>query len=207
MGDSIGHSDLRKLTEQFLFEQLNPEDENTSESHSYPHITSKISVFRSAVATFLAPSDDSGIHGMRRERIHASPSWCRKVPRYDTAFVVEDETKPGMMGMRVVRVKLFFSFSFRGVDYPCALVEWFSRVGSHPNPDTGLWKVRPDVTRGTRDVSVIHLDSFYRGAHLLPVFCSGKPLPHGFHHSFTLDSFHSYFVNKYIDHLAHEMVY
>ena len=46
LGDSIGRSDLQKLTEQFLFEQLNPEDENTSESsYSYPHITSKISVF------------------------------------------------------------------------------------------------------------------------------------------------------------------
>lgn len=86
---------------------------------------------------------------MRHERIRASPSWLRKVPRYDTALVVEDESLLGMQGLQVVRVKLFFSFSFEGVDYPCALVEWLSRIGNRPDPDTGLWKVRPDVTGGT----------------------------------------------------------
>ena len=173
----------------------------------YPSTSSKFSVFHSAVATFYAPSDESGIHGMHCEQIQASPLWHRKMPQYDTALVVEDEGMPGMKGLRVVRVKLFFSFSFDGVDYPCALVEWFSCIGSHPDPDTGLWKVRPDVTQGQRDVSVIHLDSFFRGTHLLPIFDGDHFLPHGFHHSYTLDSFHTYFVNKCIDNLAHEMLF
>ena len=79
--------------------------------------------------------------------------------------------------------------------------------GSRPDPDTGLWKVRPDVTQGQRDVSVIHLDSFFRGTHLLPIFDGDHFLPRGFHHSYTLDSFHTYFVNKCIDNLAHEMLF
>lgn len=205
LGDSINYPNLRDLTEQFLFEHLNPQSEPSD--LEYPSISSKISVFRSAVATFYAPSDESGIHGMRRERIRASPSWRRKVPRYDTALVVEDESQPGMRGLRVVRVKLFFSFLFDGVEYPCALVEWFSRIGNRPDPDTGLWRVKPDVTGGKRDVSVIHLDSFFRGTLLLPIFDRDRFLPRHFHHGYTLDSFHSYYVNKYSDHLAHEMLF
>ena len=137
LGDSINYPNLHDLTEQFLFEHLNPQSEPSD--LEYPSISSKISVFRSAVATFYAPSDESGIHGMHRERIRASSSWCWKIPRYDTALVVEDESQPGMRGLRVVRVKLFFSFLFDGVEYPCTLVEWFSRIGNRPDPDTGLW--------------------------------------------------------------------
>jgi hypothetical protein len=58
----------------------------------------KASVFTSAVATFFAPSDPSGLHGMRRERIRSTPSWRDCEPRYDCAFVVEDEEKSGMSG-------------------------------------------------------------------------------------------------------------
>lgn len=111
-----------------------------------------------------------------------------------------------MQGLRVVRIKLLFSFNFEGVCYPCALVEWFRTMGNRPDPDTGLWKVKPDMTHGERDMSVLHLDTFLRGAHLLPVFGS-RPIPHNFHYSYTLDSFQSYFVNKYIDHASHEMVF
>ena len=83
----------------------------------------------------------------------------------------------------------------------------FPDVGNHPDPDTGLWQVRPDVTQGWWDVLVIHLNSFFRGTHLLPIFDGNWFLPCGFHHPYTLDSFCTYFVNKYIDHLAHKMLF
>ena len=209
LGHSIGHSNLCELTEHFLFEQLNHGNNILAEQPAvdYPSTSSKFSVFHSAVATFYAPSDESGSHGMCHEQIWASPLWCKKMPQYDTALVVEDKGMPGIKGLQVVRVKLFFSFSFDGVDYLCALVEWFSHIGSCPDPNTGLWKVRPKVTQGQWDVSVIHLDSFFRGTHLLPIFDGDHFLPHGFHHSYTLDSFHTYFVNKCIDNLAHEMLF
>ena len=44
------------------------------------------------------------------------------------------------------------------------------------------------------------------GTHLLPIF-GDRSVPHNFHYSYTLDAFHSYFVNKYIDHASHEMVF
>lgn len=143
---------------------------------------------------------------MQRERIRSTPSWRGKDPRYDCAFVVEDQDSPGMQGLRVVRVKLFFSFTHLDVLYPCTLVEWFSTIGRSPDPDTGMWKVKPEYSTNGRDISVLHLDTFLRAAHLLPVFGTA-PLPLDFHFSYTLDSFHAYFVNKYIDHLAREMAF
>lgn len=166
---------------------------------------SNISVFHSAVATFLSPSDPSNSHGMRRERIRSTPSWRGSGERRDCAFVVEDDTKPGMRGMVVVRVKLFFSFHYNGVYFPCALVEWFDRV--RYDDSTGMWIVCPGFTRGKRDTSVIHLDSLLRAAHLIPVYSGNQLLPLDFHYSYSLHAFRAYFVNKYIDHNANEIAF
>jgi hypothetical protein len=54
---------------------------------------------------------------------------------------------------------------------------------------TGFWVVRREFTcRGARHMGVIHLDSVIRGAHLLDVYTS-------------------FYVNKYIDHHAFELVF
>jgi len=164
----------------------------------------KVSVFASAMATFFAPSDPSGIHGMRRERIRSTPSWRGREPRYDCAFVVEDQEKLGMSGIAVVRVRLLFSVEYDGVHYPCALVEWFKKMGC--DPLTGLWIVHPDCTRGSRDKSVLHLDSFLHGAHLIPVY-NNLRLPPDFKHFYSLDVFNAYYVNKYIDYHTYEIAY
>ena len=56
------------------------------------------------------------------------------------------------------------------VTYPCALVSWFSTVGDLPCPDTGMWKVVPDFNlTGGRAMSVVHLDTILRSAHLMGV--------------------------------------
>ena len=156
------------LTRQFVFEQLHP-DTDPYNPHLHPTISGKISVFHSAMATFYAPSDDSGIHGMCCECLRSTPSWCGRGPHHDTVLVVEDQSKPGMQGLCVVRIKLLFLFNFEGVYYPCALVEWFWRKGNRPDPDTGLWMVEPEMTHGDCDMSVLHLDTLLCGAHLLPL--------------------------------------
>ena len=167
-------------------------------------INGKISVFHSATATFYAPSDSSGMHGIRRERIRSTPSWRGRGPHRDCAFIVEDETKPGMGGMAVARAILFFSFEYEGVHYPCALVEWFERV--RRDPVTELWVVRPAITCGSRDRSVVHLNSFLRGAHLIPVY-GQKTLPVNFDYRYSLDAFQAFYVNKFIDHHANEIAF
>jgi len=169
-----------------------------------PPIKTKVSVFHSAVATFFSPGDPSRIHGVQCERIRSTPSWRGREKRRDCAFVVEDDTKPGIAGMNIVRVMLFFSFEYSSVLYPCALVEWFTKVGW--DPVTRLWVVLPDTTHGKRDRTVLHLDSFLRGAHLIPVYGSQK-MPLDFHYSYSLDVFEMYYINMYIDHHANEMVF
>src|SRR5579863_6757552 len=162
-----------------------------------------VAVFHSAVATFFAPGDTSGTRGMRCKRIHSTPSWQGGTPRRDCAFIVEDEEKTGMSGLNVVRVLLLFSVEFNGVRYPCVLVEWFQRVGH--NPITGMWVVRPDHTHGRQDRTVIHLDCFLHAAHLIPVYGNQK-IPLDFEHSYSLDSFEAYYVNRYIDHHSYEIL-
>ncbi|KAJ7803303.1 hypothetical protein B0H13DRAFT_2244638 [Mycena leptocephala] len=143
---------------------------------------------------------------MRRERIRSTPSWRKHGARRDCAFAVEDQDKPGFRGMSVVRIKLFFSFTHDGVDYPCALVEWFKKVGRSADSCTGMWVVEPELRDKHRLVTILHLDSLLRGAHLSPVFGSAH-IPVNFPYHYSLDAFNAFFVNKYIDHHANEIAF
>ena len=74
------------------------------------------------------------------------PSWRGHERWHDCALVITGDSQPGMMGMNIVRVLLFFSFDYNGVEYPCAIIEWFQMVGL--DNVTGLWVVCPDFTEG-----------------------------------------------------------
>jgi hypothetical protein len=211
LAEHLKMPDVAKYLQQFLYEQLKlTEDniiqlENDGEEDLLDSI-SDIATFRSAVATFFAPSDVCGVRGMRREWIRCTPSWRKGPPRYDCVFIVDDDTKPGFAGMGVARVKSFVSFDFEGSTYSCAIVEWFKRFGGSPDRDTGMWVVQPDRSSGERDVTAIHIDSILRSAHLIPVFGTGR-LPARFRREWSLDAFNSYYVNKYIDHHANEIAF
>ena len=196
LSEFIGEPDLDYLTRECIANQLGcPTDD-------IPLLRINVSVYHSAVSNFRAPSDASGIRDMWRERIRSTPLWNGEHPRRDCAFIVEDDSKPGMEGLAVVRVQLFFSFIFEGVYYPCALVEWFTKQGR--DPVTQLWVVQADTTDGARDRTVIHLDSFLRGAHLIPVY-GNREVPVDFHFSYSLDCYETFYINKYIDHHANEI--
>ncbi len=136
---------------------------------------------------------------MRREYIRATTSWHKGPCRFDCAFLNRDPDIPGFRGLDVVRILLFFSFSFQGVVYPCALVRWFTVAGDGPDEDTGMWIVRPSDDQGDSEISVIHLDCVVRAAHLVAVF-DHNFLPKDFLSHCYLDAFNAYYVNKYIDH-------
>jgi hypothetical protein len=169
--DLAHHINLPSLTElscQFLYNQLHAGGNLTSNNidlDDCPKIHSKISVFHLAVATFYAPSDESGICGMWQEQIRATPLWQGRGLHHDCAFAVEDQDKPGVKGMCVIWLKMFFSFEHQGQTYPCALVEWFKVYGRSPNVVTRMWRVCPETVCGNRLVMVLHLDTFLRGAH------------------------------------------
>jgi hypothetical protein len=161
-------------------------------------------VHHSATAHFYAPSDLCGTGGMYHERIRSTPSWRGPQPRRDTVFVETDSTLPGMPGMDVGRVFLFFSFSFQDVLYSCALIHWFECAGRHD--DTRFWMVRPVSERnGQPSLAVIHVDSIIRAAHLNAVYGSGL-VPDIIHFHHTLSVFRTYFVNNYIDHHMNELI-
>jgi len=197
------------LIRRFLYDQIYPNNVLSSSEvplSACPSFSGKIRVHSSAIATFSAPSDPSGPGGMRRERIRAVPSWRKGPARYDCVFLSSDPNVPGMLGMAVVRVSLFFTFSFEGKLYPCALVRWYKRYQEQPDNDTGLWTVQPEVDPvGDPVISIIHLDCIIRATHLLPVFGEDfVPKTLKFHQ--TLDAFKAFYVNKYIDHHTFDLL-
>jgi hypothetical protein len=200
------------LTRRFLYDQLYPDSEVSGSDiilSECPEPRGAVFVFNSALATFYAPSDLCGIGGMHRERIRATPAWKKgdiETPRYDCVLVDTDSTLPGMRGLQVARVHLFFSFRFNTTVYPCALIQWFETIGDEPDRDTGMWMVKPEYTGQNQSRSVIHLDCIMRGAHLLPIF-DEKFIPRDLHYSETLDMFRAFYVNKYIDHHAFEVIF
>ncbi|KAH9944801.1 hypothetical protein B0H21DRAFT_862719 [Amylocystis lapponica] len=211
LGNHIGHPRLPDLLRRFLYFQLNPDSllaPSDVPISSCPFIAGRISVYHSAVAMFYAPSDISGLGGMRRERIRATPVWRGDAAgRYDCAYIENDATKRGLRGLHVGRVRLFMLLRHRAISYPCALIEWFVPISQEPDPNTGMWIVEPEFDAdGSRTSDVIHVDSIMRNAHLIPVF-GDNFLPHGFRASDSLDAFQVYFVNKFADHHAHEVAF
>ncbi|KAG1816667.1 uncharacterized protein BJ212DRAFT_1446794 [Suillus subaureus] len=136
-----------------------------------------LQVFNSAAATFYAPSDLSGIGGMRHEHIHAYAE--------------------GMRGLKVARVICFFSFKHNW--------EWFEKIGDCPDEDTGMWMVAPSFHEdGSRNLAVIHIEMVFHAAHLIAIYGS-EYIPHSLKLYHSLDTFSSFYVNKYADHHAFEI--
>ncbi|KAI6096441.1 hypothetical protein EDD17DRAFT_1764745 [Pisolithus thermaeus] len=207
----IGVPNLGSLLSQFLFYQQHPNDRREPAEiplTDCPRFEGSISVFNSASARFYAPSDLSGLGGMRTEFIRSAPLWRNEAPRYDCVFVGTNSTDPsetGMQAYEVARVFSFFSFKYKGVRYPCAVIRWFDKIGDGPDEDTGMWMVRPSfLPNRSPNFSIIHTDAIYRAVHLIPVygdqFISRDIRPH---HSY--DTFHAFYVNKYADHHAFEI--
>ena len=110
-----------------------------------------------------------------------------------------------MKGLLVARVYLFFRFSYEGANYSCALVHWYT-TSDELDPSTGLWMVQPEFAhQGVRYMSVIHIDTIVRGAHLLPIFPSDAPVYQDINYKNALDVYSSFYVNKHIDYHAFEI--
>ncbi|KAG1889687.1 uncharacterized protein F5891DRAFT_1131772 [Suillus fuscotomentosus] len=206
-------SNLPQLVHLFLYDQLLADNDHTSYTvplSACPRFEGRIKVFGSAAATFFAPSDPSSIGGMLHEHICSIPSWCGGPGRYDTIFV-NTQSEGGIHGMEVAHVLCFFSFHHGyGHDlktFPCALVHWFKLVFDEPDPGNGMWMVKPsflDSELDTRELSIIHIDTIVRAAHLLPIFGNEfVPEKATFHE--TLDIYCVFYVNKFADHHSFEI--
>ncbi|KAH9839919.1 uncharacterized protein C8Q71DRAFT_820987 [Rhodofomes roseus] len=207
LAEEYNTPELQELVRRFLFDQLLATDEVDSSSVDLsrcPKFDGKIAVYRTAYATFYAPSELSGTGGMHREMIRANPSW-RGHPRFDTVLLSADPDEPGMDGLAVAQVVGLMAVMYHGVRYPCALVKWYERVHDEDDNPTGMYVVQPECVDGERVTSIIHLDSVFRAVHLAAVYRDTE-MPVEFHFSYTLDAFESFYVNKYGDYHLHEYI-
>ncbi|KAI5991885.1 hypothetical protein EDD15DRAFT_2388391 [Pisolithus albus] len=84
LADELRIPNLPDLVRAFLIGQLYPEDTRDPTEIpylEYPGHEGRISIHNSAISMFYAPSDLSGIGGMRQEYIHAAPTWRQNGPR------------------------------------------------------------------------------------------------------------------------------
>jgi hypothetical protein len=122
-------------------------------------------------------------------------------------FIKHDVEAKGMRGLDVVCVLAFLSFNVDSVHYPSALVQWFTHVSEELDDLTGMWMVQPEQSAdGLSVISIIHTDCILHGAHLIPIF-SQDFIPSGLHFSDSLDAFAAFYVNRFIDHHAFEILF
>ncbi|KAF8127961.1 hypothetical protein EV363DRAFT_1400845 [Boletus edulis] len=186
------------LLRRFLHQQLYPND-----NQDQP----QISVFNSASVRFYAPSDISGLGGMRTEYVRSAPNWQNEGSRRDCVFILDD-VEPRKISMHVLSIACvfaFFSFKFRGALYQCAVIWWFDKIDDGPDEDTGMWMVQPSyLPNHSPRYAIVDIKSIYRAAHLIPIY--GKHFirtdltPHD-----SYDAFRAFYVNKYGDHHAFEI--
>lgn len=197
------HEGIRRYLYDYLFPELEPGDAVPLENCPTFSTLTRLGIYHSLSVTFYAPSEISGPGGMHREMVRSNPVWYG-LPRHDTVLVHLDPDRPGMEGMLAARIQLIFTFTFQDITHSCAYVEWFTPQEHALDPVTGMWKVTPEVVGGRRAVGVIDINTIVRACHLQPVHDNSK-MPYGFHFCDTLDAFHTYYVNKYIDYHTHEM--
>ncbi|KAJ7752398.1 hypothetical protein B0H14DRAFT_2405335, partial [Mycena olivaceomarginata] len=98
-----------------------------------------------------------------------------------------------------VRVCMLFRFKYRGIDYPCALIHWFTARGDQPCLETGMWIITPDsLWGGGPSLAVVHLDCLMRGAHLIGVAGHDFIPIHNFGFSDLLDAYKAFYVSTLI---------
>ena len=106
-----------------------------SNLHNIPHLPfyETITIQTSIVATFHAPSDLSGIGGMKCKHPYSVNHWQNGPSHYDTLFIntaIDNADQDGdlsmyeFLGLEVAQAWLFFSFTLEGVTYLCTLVHW-----------------------------------------------------------------------------------
>ena len=95
----IGQPNLLNLIQNFIHDQQHSNHVSDPSVSALPIFYGKITVYPSAISTFHAPSDISGIGGMHHEWICAVKSWRKGPGHYDTIFVSTDPTVKGMQGL------------------------------------------------------------------------------------------------------------
>jgi len=113
LADEFNLPQFPNILRHYLHSQLHPTDPCNLDDiplGECPLYDGKLRVYHSACVTFFAPSDLSGVYGMRCEYICSCPMWRNEGPHFDCVFVVTDAQAEGMHGLDVARILCFFSF-------------------------------------------------------------------------------------------------
>ena len=213
LGEELGIHNLVVLICRFLFKQLHPDDPHESQFvplTEYPQFEGCIYTFNSACSRFYSLSDICGIQGMWREYIRSTSNWRNEDPHQDCVFIRTNpsrnptENSNSMPSFDVAWVLSFFSFVYDYTAYPCAVVQWFDKIGNRPNDNTGMWRVCPStLPNWTVHITIVHLDAIYWATHLVSVY-GRQPISRNIKPCHSYDAFNMFYVNKYVDHHAFE---
>jgi len=112
-----------------------------------------------------------------------------------------------MSGYIVARVLLFFSFNYAGDDFPVALLWWYtlSEDSGCRDRETGMWLVEREYRNGGPYLAVVSVGTIFHAVHLLPFFGQERVIQSVTQDN-SLDSYHAYYVNRYVDHQAFEIL-
>ncbi|KIK82350.1 hypothetical protein PAXRUDRAFT_153894, partial [Paxillus rubicundulus Ve08.2h10] len=124
---------------------------------------------------------------------------------YDCVFVTTNPELEGMQGMDIVQILAFFSFIIHSKQYPCAVAHWFV-WSEEPDEYTGMWIIFPGFNAGHHpDILIIHVNTIYCTAHLIPVYGT-QAIPPEIHTHHSYNFFGAVYVNRFADHHAFEIM-
>jgi hypothetical protein len=118
------------------------EDSVTIKPASIAASSACIWVYNAATALYHAPSNLSGLHGMKHKWIRCTSNWRGCGHKEDCVPVdVDSGNAPG--GLQAACIKLFFLLKYGKILDKCALMQWYTDHLDHPDPDTGMRMVLP----------------------------------------------------------------
>ena len=81
-------------------------------------------------------------------------------------------------------------------------------MSDEPDDKTGFWMVEPELYQnGQPHLAIIHLNTIYRAAHLIPAYHTSDFIKQSLTMHDTLDEFKVFYVNHFVDHHAFEIVF
>ena len=207
LAEELHIPNLVNLTHCFLFKQCFPDDPHDVSKillSECPWFNSSIHIFNLACSRFYASSNLSGIGGMQSEFIQSMLWWRNEGPQKDCIFVTTNlgnQDSTGMRAFDIACIHAFVSFTnISGIHYPCTIVCWFNKVDNSLDEDTGIWIVWPSYLHDhSPNFAVIHIDTIYHAAHLIPIYGTSHISQHIKPHN-SYDTFCAFYVNKYVDH-------
>jgi hypothetical protein len=130
-------------------------------------------------------------------------------PNSDPESISNDELT--VNSFSVARAWLFFLFKYNQASYECALVYNYQVINPSPDEITGMAIVKRAMRGSLQRARIVPLNDIVWAVHLIPVFSEigTKRISKKYKYKLTLDNpklFKQFYVNKFVDHHAFEIL-